>query len=184
MASSSVRKTFAFIDASNIIYGTRDEEWKVDFKKLFKYLKERYECRKIYYFAGKDEKNEKQEKFYKKLELFGYDLILKKVKIYVQNGHKIKKANCDVDLTFYAMRDLNLFDRVVFLSGDGDFEILIQYFLKLTKEVIVMANGKRTAREIKQLVGENFTELKSIKKIIEFENKKRQTLRTNLPHVL
>jgi len=47
-----------------------------------------------------------------------------------------------------------------------------------------MANGKRTAREIKQLVGENFTELKSIKKIIEFENKKRQTLRTNLPHVL
>ena len=179
-----IRKTFAFIDASNIIYGTRDEDWKVDFKKLFEYLKERYECKKIYYFAGKDEKNEKQEKFYKKLELFGYDLILKKVKIYDQNGHKVRKANCDVDLTFYAMRDLNLFDRVVFLSGDGDFEILIQYFLKLTKEVIVMANGKRTAREIKQLVGENFTELKSIKKIIEFENKKRQTLRTNLPHVL
>ena len=36
-----IRKTFAFIDASNIIYGTRDEDWKVDFKKLFKYLKER-----------------------------------------------------------------------------------------------------------------------------------------------
>lgn len=33
-------RTYAFIDASNIIYGTRDEGWKVDFKKLFKYLKE------------------------------------------------------------------------------------------------------------------------------------------------
>jgi len=35
-------KTYAFIDASNIIYGTRDEGWKVDFKKLFVYLKERH----------------------------------------------------------------------------------------------------------------------------------------------
>ena len=33
-------KTYVFIDASNIIYGTRNEGWKVDFKKLFKYLKE------------------------------------------------------------------------------------------------------------------------------------------------
>lgn len=39
---TKVIKTYAFIDASNIIYGTRYEGWKVDFKKLFKYLKERY----------------------------------------------------------------------------------------------------------------------------------------------
>jgi hypothetical protein len=31
------KATYAFIDASNIIYGTRDEGWKVDFKKLYKY---------------------------------------------------------------------------------------------------------------------------------------------------
>lgn len=34
-------KTYAFVDASNIIYGTRDEGWKVDFKKLIKYLEVR-----------------------------------------------------------------------------------------------------------------------------------------------
>ena len=169
-----IRKTFAFIDASNIIYGTRDEDWKVDFKKLFKYLKERYECKKIYYFAGKDEKNEKQEKFYKKLELFGYDLILKKVKIYDQNGHKVRKANCDVDLTFYAMENSDKFDRVLFLSGDGDFEILLKYFLKLKKLIIVIANSKRTAHEIKQLNGIQFNDLGVLKSTIEFKPRKRR----------
>lgn len=75
-------KTYAFIDASNIIYGTRDEGWKVDFRKLFKYLKERYKCKKIYYFAGIEDKNTNQHRFYEILRRIGYELILKPVKIY------------------------------------------------------------------------------------------------------
>lgn len=166
--------TYAFIDASNIIYGTRDEMWKVDFKKLFKYLSERYKAKKIYYFAGIDAKNEKQKKFYELLERIGYDLVLKPVKIYVQpDGTKVRKANCDVDLTFYAMRDLEKFKRVIFLSGDGDFEILLKHFVKLRKEVIIFANTKRTAKEIKLLKGVWFNNLSSFRKTIEFHKKRR-----------
>ena len=162
--------TYAFIDASNIIYGTRDEGWKVDFKKLYKYLKERYECKKIYYFGGKEEKNEKQMKFYKKLESFGFKLVLKPVKIFKQPGGKqVRKANCDVDLTFYAMRDRDEFSRIIMLSGDGDFEILLKYFVEKKKVLVVIANGSRTAREIRQLVGERFTDLKSLKLILEYK---------------
>ena len=58
-------RTHAFIDASNIIYGTRDEGWKVDFEKLFKYLSERYKCRKIFYFGGEEKKNVKVEQKFK-----------------------------------------------------------------------------------------------------------------------
>ncbi len=115
------RSTYAFIDASNIIYGTRDEGWKMDFKKLFKYLKERYECKKVYYFGGREEKNIKQNKFYQKLSGFGFELMLKPVKIFKQPGGKqVRKANCDVDLTFYAMRDFPKYGRGIFLTGDGD----------------------------------------------------------------
>lgn len=114
--------TYAFIDASNIIYGTRDEGWQVDFKKLFKYLKERYKCRKMYYFAGLDPGNKKQIRFYNRLEKFGFELVLKKVKIYRQPGRTpVRKANCDVDLDFYAMRDKEKYNRALFLTGDGDF---------------------------------------------------------------
>ena len=56
--------THVFIDATNIIYGASRLGWKVDFKKLFKYLKERYQAVKIFYFAGVDDENKKQLKFY------------------------------------------------------------------------------------------------------------------------
>lgn len=171
----TVMKTYAFIDASNIIYGTRDEGWKVDFQKLFKYLRERYSCKKIYYFAGEDKKNAKQLNFYKKLLVFGYDLKLKPVRLYKQDdGSFVKKANCDVDLTFYAMRDLEKFNRAVFLSGDGDFEILLRHFVKLKKEIIVIANSKRTAREIKSLEGIQFNDLGVLRGTINFFQKRRR----------
>jgi uncharacterized LabA/DUF88 family protein len=145
-------KTYAFIDASNIIYGTRNEGWKVDFRKLIKYLTERFKCKKVYYFAGFEKDNVKQDRFYKILKRLGYELILKEVKIYRQpGGGVIRKANCDVDLTFYAMREIDSFDKVIFFSGDGDFEILLKHFIKTKKEIRVFANAKRTAREIKSL---------------------------------
>lgn len=164
-------KTYAFIDASNIIYGTRDEGWKVDFKKLFKYLKERFKCQKIYYFAGKDDKNPKQQKFYKLLDRIGYILILKPVKIYKQEGGGlVRKANCDVDLTFYAMRDMKKYERAIFFSGDGDFLILFDYLLKQKKKISVIANGKRTAKEIRILMGGNFTPMKSLEHLLKYKN--------------
>ena len=166
-------KTYAFIVASNIIYGTRDEGWKVDFKKLFKYLKERYNCEKIYYFAGLDNKNIKQKRFYVKLKQFGFDLVLKPVKIYFQpDGSRVRKANCDVDLTFYAMRDRDEFNRGIFMTGDGDFFVMLEYFMKLRKQILVIANGKRTARELKQLTGGGFTDLKLIKEFVSLKQKK------------
>lgn len=161
-------KTYAFIDASNIIYGTRDEGWKVDFKKLYKYLKERYKCKKVYYFAGTEKKNIKQHRFYRILKRFGYELVLKLVKIYPQpGGGTIRKANCDVDLTFYAMRDIDLFQRIIFFSGDGDFEILLNHLNKLKKKIVIFANAKRTAREIKKLKRVQFNDLGVLRKTIE-----------------
>lgn len=128
-------KTYAFVDAANIIYGTRDEGWKVDFNKLFKYLKERYKCSKVYYFGGLEKGKRKQQAFYKKLEEFGFELVVKEVKLYRQSrGKTVRKANCDVDLCFYAMRDKDKYNRGIFLTGDGDFMVLLEYLLSLKKK--------------------------------------------------
>ena len=170
--ATSFKDTYCFIDASNIIYGTRDEGWKVDFKKLFKYLKERYDCRVIYYFAGLDSKNIKQQNFYKLLSKIGYNLITKPVKLFTEpDGQVTRKANCDVDLTFYAMRDLPRFNKMILLSGDGDFEILLKYMVEIGKKVLILANSKRTAHEIKQLKGIQFNNLSVLRSTIEFRKK-------------
>lgn len=46
-------RTYAFIDASNLFYGgEKSLGWKVDYKKLLAYLREKYGVRKVFYFGG------------------------------------------------------------------------------------------------------------------------------------
>lgn len=46
-------KTYAFIDASNLFYGgEKSLGWKIDYKKLINYLKEKYHVSNVYYFGG------------------------------------------------------------------------------------------------------------------------------------
>ena len=45
--------TFAFIDASNLFYGgEKSLGWKIDYKKLFNYLKNKYNVSNTFYFGG------------------------------------------------------------------------------------------------------------------------------------
>jgi len=200
-------KTFAFIDASNLFYGgEKSLGWKIDYRKLFAYLKEKYKIGKALYFGGVEIhdfdydyqsedsvpvknlknylvdliKNKGQKlddatlilinrhlqrvKFYLKLEQFGYDLFLKPVKMYDQeDGMTRRKANCDADMTFHLMKEKDNFDRVVILSGDGDFLPVLKYLRKLGKEVIILSRGPRTAREIRQFAGSNFRDFEYLK---------------------
>lgn len=84
--------TFAFIDASNIIYGAAGHGWKMDFEKLFIYLKTRFNTVKTFYYAGFDKDNLKQLRFYEKLQELGYILRLVPVKVF-RDGKK--KADID-----------------------------------------------------------------------------------------
>lgn len=46
-------KTYAFIDASNLFYGgEKSLGWKIDYKKLLEYLKEKYGVDHAFYFGG------------------------------------------------------------------------------------------------------------------------------------
>lgn len=112
-------------------------------------------------------------KFYLKLQEFGYKLYLKPVKIYYQDdGRTERKANCDVEMAFYLMKEKDNFNRVIVLSGDGDFLPLLKYLKEIGKEVIVLARGPRTAREIRQFAGSNFRDFVRLEKDIKFEEKR------------
>lgn len=111
-------------------------------------------------------------RFYLKLQKFGYKLYLKPVKIYQQgDGSTQRKANCDVEMAFYLMKEKDNFNRVLILSGDGDFLPILKYLKELGKEVIVLARGPRTAREIRQFADSNFRDFVRLEKYIKFEKK-------------
>jgi len=111
-------------------------------------------------------------RFYLKLEQFGYELHLKPVKLYEQDdGTTKRKANCDVDMTFYLMKEKDNFDKVVILSGDGDFLPVLKYLKNQGKEIIILARGPRTAKEIRQFAGGNFRDFEYLKYLLKMEEK-------------
>lgn len=208
-------KAYAFIDASNLFYGgEKSLGWKIDYSRLIKYFKEKYEVSEVYYFGGVETHGYKYDylknetvpiddlrkrlesyiskegkkldeaklillsrhlsriKFYLKLREFGYKLYLKPVKLYFQpDGRTERKANCDVEMAFYLMKEKDNFDRVVVLSGDGDFLPVLKHLREIKKEVIVLARGPRTAKEIRQFTGSNFRDFVRLEKDIKFEEK-------------
>lgn len=124
-------------------------------------------------------------KFYSKLKEFGYQLFLKPVKIYFkEDGSTEKKANCDVDMSFWLMREKENYDRVVILSGDGDFLPVLKYLQnELKKEVFILARGERTAKEIRLFASGNFRDFARLKNALEFEENKRDGHTKYPPHV-
>lgn len=109
-------------------------------------------------------------RFYLKLEKFGYTLFLKPVKFYEQDdGTTKRKANCDVDMAFYLMKEKNNFDRVIVLSGDGDFLPVLKYLKGEGREVIILGRGERTAKEIKQFAGANFRDFEYLRERLKME---------------
>ncbi|KKS77064.1 MAG: hypothetical protein UV64_C0019G0010 [Parcubacteria group bacterium GW2011_GWC1_43_11b] len=140
----------------------------VSLKDLERYLVEYVEKNKEDLTSAKlilFDRHLKQVHFYQKLEKFGYKLILKPVKMYEdEEGNQKRKANCDVEMTFYLMRDKNAFDRVIVLSGDGDFLPVLKHLRRVgKKEVLMLARGPRTAREIKRFAGDKFMDFEYLR---------------------
>ena len=79
-------------------------------------------------------------------------------------------------MTFEIMLLLNKYNSAILMTGDGDFYWVFEHLLKIKKQVKLFAHRSSTAKELKQLFGVNFTDLKFIKNIIERRQKKRDRL--------
>lgn len=211
------KSNYAFVDASNLFYGgEKSLGWRVDYLKLLKYLKFKYNIKRVLYFGGVEiydfeydyllnqtvplelltnylenlvesrakKLNEAQlfligkhlqrVKFYLKLQDFGYSLFLKPVKMYSQeDGTTRRKANCDVDMAFYLMKEKEHYNDVVILSGDGDFLPVLKYLKESGKEIIILARGERTSKELRQFAGSNFRDFVRLRKQLEYKADKK-----------
>ncbi len=114
-------------------------------------------------------------KFYSKLKGFGYRLFLKPVKTYFkEDGSSEKKANCDVDMAFWLMKEKDNYDHAVILSGDGDFLPVLKFLQNVQKkEIFILARGERTAKEIRRFAGGNFRDFSRLEKELRFEENKK-----------
>lgn len=160
--------TFAFIDASNLMYGSTRVGWKIDYEKLASYLRYRFNVGRLIYLGGVDQKNKKQMGFYKVLEKLGFELRLVSVKRF-SDGRK--KADVDSRLTVEAMKNSVNYNTAIFITGDGDYYWLFEYLLEKKKQIHLLGFYHNTAKELKQLFKGNFSGIEDLKEALELKKK-------------
>ena len=139
---------YAFIDSQNLNLGTSKDicrgrkliykGWKLDFRKFRLYLRDKFRVEKAFLFIGYIKKN---EKLYKSLKQYGYELVYKPT---TMNADGKPKGNVDAELVLYASAiEFNSYERAVVVSGDGDFYCLYKYLVSNKKLLkIIIPNGK------------------------------------------
>lgn len=121
-------RTAIFVDVQNIYYTTREAFGRsFDYRKFWQKISATHEIlvANAYVIQRNDhsEVRDSQIKFQDALKHIGFDL---KFKPYIQRADGSAKGDWDVGITIDVMRTAAEVERVILLSGDGDFDLLMK----------------------------------------------------------
>lgn len=118
-----MKKIALFADVQNIYYTTRDAYGRqFNYRKLWQKISSQGEIISATAYAihrGDD----KQLKFQDALKHIGFTV---KLKPYIQRSDGSAKGDWDVGITIDVMEAAKDVDTVILLSGDGDFDLLLE----------------------------------------------------------
>ena len=118
-----MKKIAIFVDVQNIYYTTRDTYGRqFNYREFWKRISSQGEILVANAYAihrGDD----KQQKFQDALKHIGFTV---KLKPYIQRSDGSAKGDWDVGITIDVMQTAKDVDTVVLLSGDGDFDMLLE----------------------------------------------------------
>ena len=128
-----MKKIAIFVDVQNIYYTTRQAYGRqFNYRKLWQRLSAEGEIVAATAYAT-HRNDERQLKFQDALKHIGFTI---KLKPYIQRSDDSAKGDWDVGITIDIMETAKDVDTVVLLSGDGDFDLLLE---KVKKDFAVSA---------------------------------------------
>jgi uncharacterized LabA/DUF88 family protein len=126
-----VKKTAIFVDVQNIYYTTRDIFGRqFNYRELWRRISAEGEIVSATAYAI-NRSDDKQLKFQDALKHIGFTV---KLKPYIQRSDGSAKGDWDVGITIDVLQLAKEVDTVVLLSGDGDFDLLLE---KINKDYAV-----------------------------------------------
>jgi len=140
---------FAFIDGQNLYMGTTKsskKSWKINLKKFRIYLQNKYKVSMAYYFLGYV--NETNRDLYEEIQKAGFVLMFRE-----HNSAMLgkKKGNVDSDIIFHVMKKIykqEPFDKIVLVSGDGDYKMLVNFLIEERKFKKILFPNKQFASSL------------------------------------
>jgi len=117
-----MKKIAVFVDVQNIYYTTRDTYARqFNYRKFWQQMSEQGEIVIANAYAIQ-RSDDAQHKFQKALKHIGFNV---KLKPFIQRRDGSAKGDWDVGITIDIMEKAPEVDTVVLLSGDGDFDLLL-----------------------------------------------------------
>ncbi len=122
-----MKKIAVFVDVQNIYYTTRQAYGRqFDYRKLMKRIETEGEIVSATAYAI-HRNDEKQLKFQNALKHIGFTV---KLKPYIQRSDGSAKGDWDVGIAIDVLEVAKDVDTVILLSGDGDFDLLLEKIKK------------------------------------------------------
>jgi uncharacterized LabA/DUF88 family protein len=118
-----VNRIAIFVDVQNIYYTTRQAYGRqFDYRKLWRRISVEGEIVSATAYAT-HRNDDKQIKFQDALKHIGFTV---KLKPYIQRSDGTAKGDWDVGIAIDVMEAAKNVDTIVLLSGDGDFDLLLE----------------------------------------------------------
>lgn len=147
-----MEKVAIFIDIQNVYYTTRQAYGKnFDYNKFWaKATKNRQVVQAFCYAIDRGDK--KQREFQNILRAIGFNV---KLKPFIQRSDGSAKGDWDVGIALDAIEHAELADVIVLVSGDGDFDLLVNKIrAKHEKKVEVYGVPQLTAASLTNAASE------------------------------
>ena len=163
MAQNKAQRVGVFVDVQNMYYSAKNlYDAKVNFSKLLDdAVGPRQLVRAIAYVVKGPQSEE--DNFFTALEKIGFEVKTRDLQVFLGGT---KKGDWDVGICMDAIRMAQKLDVVVLVSGDGDFESLVNY-LKYSHGCVVevMAFSKTASIKLKE-EADKFIDLGEFKKFL------------------
>lgn len=166
-----MQRVSIFVDGANMYYAQKKLGWFIDFRKVLQFFGRDAGCviSEAYYYTGADlQAKNRDNAFHEYLMYSGYTVRTKAIKQMVDDstGEIVEKANLDIELVIDMFNTVQIYDTCVLMSGDSDFERALELVRTKGKRIAVVAHPEMTARELRNVAGRNFYDIRELERSI------------------
>ena len=141
-----MNKSAIFVDVQNIYYTVKQQyNCHFDYNEFWAQVSKDSTISKAFAYAT-SRGDQKQKQFQNILRGIGFEV---KLKPFIERSDGSSKGDWDVGITLDLMEFSNVVDKVILLSGDGDFDLVVEKIRKVFNvEVTVYGVKELTANSL------------------------------------
>lgn len=148
-----MKKALVLVDVQNVYYTCRQAyKRNFNYNQFWRELNYNLDITHAFAYAI-DRGDSKQREFQNILRAIGFEV---KLKPFIQRADGSAKGDWDVGITVDALEHADGVDEVILVSGDGDFDILINALKGKGKTVTVYGVPALTAESVQKVASKYF----------------------------